>query len=581
MSDEAGTTPQVGAYMRVSTMLQKRRGSIETQRPDIERYLSAYDLAPYAWYEDEAVSGHWVPFGERPQGKRLLADAKAGHVSLVLVWRLDRFGRNAVEILKAVEELEQAGARLVSLKESFDTRTAGGRLMLTVLAALSEYEWESIKERSEAGVARKLDGGGWMGGQAPYGYKVEGERPHSHLILDDIEPLITLPSSAVMTAAEIVRMMYGLLVDEGLSTIKIADRLNDLGVPTSFVRKARRFHRGEVDTVPMAIWRANAVNDIISNPANKGEYTFGRRRNRNARNGHSAPREIATVQIPALVSIETWNAAQAVLERNMIWSPRNAKHDYLLRGLITCGLCSHGFIGDSRGDKNGTPQPLRYACIARRHPRALYGNGAYAEERRCTAPYIRADELEADIWADVEQALLNPGPVLNSLAVQLSGTADQASELRAKVAKKQQEQSEKQAEKDSVLALFRKGRIDERDLNRQLDDIAREETEITKDIQALMKQLASAEEIAGKLAGAETLLQELRDTLDSEPPSNALKRRIIERLVSSIVVDVVPDPDGEEGEVRAEVRVTYTFSPPDGIGITANMGERGHSHDRD
>jgi site-specific DNA recombinase len=87
----------VGVYMRVSGEDQRRRGTIETQRPDLERYLTAYGLTPYGSYEDEAVSGKWVPFGERPQGKRLLADAKAGHVSLVLVWRLDRFGRNAYE----------------------------------------------------------------------------------------------------------------------------------------------------------------------------------------------------------------------------------------------------------------------------------------------------------------------------------------------------------------------------------------------------------------------------------------------------------------------------------------------------
>jgi site-specific DNA recombinase len=303
--DDGEAPPQVGVYLRVSTMLQKRRGAIETQRPDTERYLAAFGMAPYAWYEDEAVSGHWVPFGERPQGRRLLADAKAGHVTLVLVWRLDRFGRNAVEILKAVQELEEAGARLVSLKESFDTRTAGGRLMLTMLAGMAEYEWESIRERSEAGVARKLEEGGWPGGRVPFGYKVEGERPHSHLILDDQEPLITTPSGAVMTATEIVQMMYRLLIDEKMSTIQIADRLNELGVPTYFVRRDQRYHRGERDAEPMAIWRAGVVNKILSNPANKGLYTFGRRGNKLARNGqksshngHGAPREVATILYP-------------------------------------------------------------------------------------------------------------------------------------------------------------------------------------------------------------------------------------------------------------------------------------------
>src|SRR5262249_52473281 len=152
---------------------------------------------------------------------------------------------------------------------------------------------------------------------------------------------------------------------------------------------------------------------------------------------HSAPREVVTAPCPALVAVEVWDAAQKTMERNLIWSPRNAKYNYLLRGLITCGLCGHGFVGESHGTKNGRVQPLLYACIARRHPSALWGSNAYAREKRCTAPYLHAAELEANIWADVEQALRNPGPVLNSLAAQLSGTADEAFELRAKVAKKQ------------------------------------------------------------------------------------------------------------------------------------------------
>jgi hypothetical protein len=183
----------------------------------------------------------------------------------------------------------------------------------------------------------------------------------------------------------------------------------------------------------------------------------------------------------------------------------------------------------------------------------------------------------------VEHALRNPGPVLTALAARLSGTADEAATIRANLATTQQQQTAKQQEKDTVLALFRKGRIDERDLDRQLDDIAREEVELARQIQGYMKHLASADEDAAKLAGADALLQELRDTLDSEPPSSALKRRILEKLVSSIVVGTEPDPDGEPGETRALVRATYTFEPPEGlhVGSTANMHMHGRILDRD
>src|SRR4051794_17897206 len=212
------TTATIGVYLRVSSDVQKKRGAIETQRPDIERYLSAYGATPYGWYEDEAVSGHWVPFGERPQGRRLLADAIAGHVKLILVWRLDRFGRDAGEILRAVQQLEDAGARLISLKESFDTRESAGRLMLGVLASVAAFEWESIVERSAAGMARKLSNNGWMGGAVPLGYRIDGRRPHSKLVIDE-------------TTAETVRTIFTLCTEDGLSTTAIATRLNDAAVP--------------------------------------------------------------------------------------------------------------------------------------------------------------------------------------------------------------------------------------------------------------------------------------------------------------------------------------------------------------
>jgi site-specific DNA recombinase len=154
--DEEERAPLVGPYMRVSGEDQRRKHTVENQRPDLDRYLSAYGWTPYGWYVDEAVSGHFVPFQERPAGRRLLEDAGAGHINLVVVWRLDRFGRNAYEILGAVRALERAGTRLVSLKEQFDTRSSAGRLMLGILASMAEFEWDSIQERTDAGMQRRL-----------------------------------------------------------------------------------------------------------------------------------------------------------------------------------------------------------------------------------------------------------------------------------------------------------------------------------------------------------------------------------------------------------------------------------------
>jgi site-specific DNA recombinase len=123
----------------------------------------------------------------------------------------------------------------VSLHEQFDTRTAAGRLMLGVLASVAEFEWDSIRERSEAGVMRRLDNGGWMGGVCPCGYRVEGKGQTARLVIDD-EPF-TLPDGTVTTAADIVRLIFRLTVEEHKTTVAIADELQRRCVPTSYARR--------------------------------------------------------------------------------------------------------------------------------------------------------------------------------------------------------------------------------------------------------------------------------------------------------------------------------------------------------
>jgi site-specific DNA recombinase len=549
MSSANGATPdRVGVYMRVSTEIQRRRGTIETQRPDLDRYLAYQNLKPYAWYEDIAVSGHWTPFGERPQGKRLLADIAAGHVNLVVIWRLDRFGRDAREIHNAVHDLEVAGARLYSLHESFDTRQPAGKLMLGVLASVAEFEWASIAERSAAGVERKLSDGAWMGGPVPYGLRVEGRGTTARLVYDE-EPL-GIPDHPDLTAADVVRLIYRLLLDERKSTIEIADTLNQMGVPTSYERRGRTYRRRGQVGPEQHVWRASTVRTIIRNPVYRGVYTFGRR------SLHHAGREIVTSAVPglALVSTETWEAAQTQLRANLRFGVRDAVYDYLLKGLIRCGHCGHLYIGDAH--ETGP----RYVCYNHRRPMVLWGDSKLAEQRRCRDSLpVKAKQIERDVWAKVEHYLRHPDEALDDLALLLHGHASAAHDLRAQIAAVQRELDARQIERDTVLTYHAKGRMSERDLDRQMDRVAGEERELSAQVAALTAQLGEADEIAGKLSAAAALLAELRDKLDTAPPTKETKRAIIEKLIEYIVVRTEVDAGTQRR--RPAIYVKAWFDP--------------------
>src|SRR5215467_11202224 len=140
-------------YLRVSTEEQRERQSIATQREFGERYCQLHKLAVYRAYADDGVSGT-VPLEQRPDGGQILQDARLHRFDQLLVYKLDRLGRETRLILNAVAELEKFGVRIRSMTEEFDTGTPTGRLLLVLLAGFASHERETIRERSVAGTNR-------------------------------------------------------------------------------------------------------------------------------------------------------------------------------------------------------------------------------------------------------------------------------------------------------------------------------------------------------------------------------------------------------------------------------------------
>jgi DNA invertase Pin-like site-specific DNA recombinase len=102
-------------------------------------------------YVDEGVSGSK---DRRPALDRLMADARAGRLELVAVWRFDRFARNTAHLLAAMDEFRALGVHFVSLREQVDTSTPMGKAMFTIISAIGELERDLIRERVVAGVRR-------------------------------------------------------------------------------------------------------------------------------------------------------------------------------------------------------------------------------------------------------------------------------------------------------------------------------------------------------------------------------------------------------------------------------------------
>ena len=128
---------------------------VSTAGQDLTAQLDALKAAGAATVYREKVSGVRA---DRPQLAKLMASLKAGDV--VVVTKLDRLGRSTRELLELIERISKAGASFRSLGDPlFDTTGAQGRLLVTMLAAIAEFERELIRERTGEGRKRAMAAG--------------------------------------------------------------------------------------------------------------------------------------------------------------------------------------------------------------------------------------------------------------------------------------------------------------------------------------------------------------------------------------------------------------------------------------
>jgi site-specific DNA recombinase len=538
----------VAIYARVSTEEQRERQSIRTQLEFGERYGQLHNLSVFRIYSDDGVSGT-VPLERRPEGSQILKDAQQGKFNQLLVYKLDRLGRETRLILNAVAELEKLGVRIRSMTEEFDTGTATGRLMLTLLSGFASHERDVIRERSVAGTFRVAEAGAWLGGIVPYGYRKIGEKRDARIVIcEDLIP------GVAMSEPDVIREIFRMAAVERKSCWVIADRLNQLRIPCAYTRDDRLVLRGKRKQKTSGLWRPGRVRNLITNRTYMGVHEYGKR--------SSTGRQVVVRAVPAIVSEETWKKAQATLVANFLFGKRNARNRYLLRGFIKCGLCGLTYIGVPANSSNGRGESY-YKCNGV-HSRGLFGKIG----QTCPSKIVRGDHLERLVWSDVEGFLRDPGSALQQLRDKLETDAKSTDKDRQKHRRLEGLLAEKANERSRVVGLYRRGRLTDADLDQQMNEIGQEEAALQAQLDELKGKLESSKSINSNLASAESLLAKLRKRLD-EPVSWECKRQLIEVLVAGIRVDTVETC----GVVQPKVTITYRFEKPNEVERVVPMGE--------
>ena len=132
-------------YLRVSTRDQR----LLQQWRDVRAAVEARGWRIVAVYRERRSAAHGSP---RPAWQRLQADAARRRFGAVAAVALDRLGRNAVEVLRAVESFRARGVRLLLVREGLASDDATGQMVLTVLAGVAQLERDLISQRTHAGL---------------------------------------------------------------------------------------------------------------------------------------------------------------------------------------------------------------------------------------------------------------------------------------------------------------------------------------------------------------------------------------------------------------------------------------------
>ncbi len=407
-------------YVRVSTEMQVDGFSLDGQRNVLKKYAEREGMIIKKIYEDAGKSGKSIE--GRPAFKEMMKDIEDGlDINYILVYKLSRFGRNAADILNSIELIQTYDINLIATEEGIDSSQTSGKLLISVLSAVSEIERENILEQTMNGRKEKARQGGWNGGFAPYGYK----KVNNDFII-------------ASETAEHVKFIFDSYVNDNMSLQMITKELNNRGM-----RRIMEDHSTKK-------WNRSSVRNIITNPFYKGIITFGRRKRVKVKGKRNQFVRVKTDDYissngkhQAIIDEETWNKAQEIVEDRSKKSESTPYHRvYLLSGILKCPCCGGNMIGINNRwiRKDGSI-----------HHRSFYKcTNSVREEPTCdNRSRLSADEIEQYVINKIKE-ITTTGELAEKLKVQLEEESD-SSNLDKQLKDLQKQMQNLNSSKDLII----------------------------------------------------------------------------------------------------------------------------------
>jgi site-specific DNA recombinase len=504
---------RVALYVRVSTDRQQQAQTIEQQVTQLRTYVAAHDgwtIAEEHTFRDDGYSGAKL---SRPGLDALRDHAARAAFDMVLVTAPDRLARNFVHQMVVLEELQRRGVPVVFCDRP-PSDDPHEQLVTQIRGAVAEYERTLIADRMRRGRQARLRSGQllpWT--RAPYGYRLHPERPRDPAAVQ-VDPV----------AAAVVQDLFAAYAAGGVTLHTLAAQLTTRQVPTPTGKP---------------IWRPTTIRGLLTNPAYKGQAASGRLRTAPARRRKSALEPIGrgastrahpseewiTVPVPALVAAEQFDLVQRRLTANQRAARRSTTHPYLLRGLVSCGVCRLACTGVTR-----TASDTRY-----RYYRCLGKQAKVSSGRAscCPARFIPASQLDELVWADLCTVLQRPELVAEALERAHSG-AWVPQELRRRQATLRSVRASVARQRQRLLDAYLAEVIDLDAFQRQDRTLAGQEADLLAREREVAAQGERLVQVSGIAQSMTRVLQQLGVGLGQADFEQ--RRQLVELLIDRVVV---------------------------------------------
>lgn len=383
---------RVAAYARVSVESARMQHSLSAQ---VSYYSSLIQKNP-AWkyagvYADYGISG--TKIAKRKEFQRMLADAEAGNIDIILTKSIQRFARNTVDLLKTVRHLKEIGVEVWFEKENIRSMSGDGELMLTILASFAQEESRSISDNIKWRFQKKYEKGIPHAKFFIYGYRWK-----------DRELVIQKEEAAIVR-----KVFYSYLA--GKTRRAIHRELANTGVHTMYGN----------------LFQDSTIKQMLQNPAYKGTLVIQKTFvidpitkhqviNRGEKNKY-----VVENHHEAIIDADTFNQVQEEMARRKEAGKqrggyaRNYLNTSCFTGIIKCGICGKSYIHNIRKYK-GKPSEY-WSCLSNKE-KAEKRCGAYgaipqpALERACTSVLGMATFDEDEFLQRVEKIVV---PAYHSL----------------------------------------------------------------------------------------------------------------------------------------------------------------------